>query len=65
MTNKPISQKELEAYFYSATYVSWDDAVAYCKKLSEKERQDISLTHRSGMGVCLSGRNQDSVELWR
>jgi sulfatase modifying factor 1 len=27
---------------YAATYISWDDAVAYCKKLSEKE----SVTYR-------------------
>jgi sulfatase modifying factor 1 len=28
---------------YAATYVSWDDAVAYCKKLSEKESKTYRL----------------------
>jgi len=29
---------------YAATYVSWDDAVAYCKKLSEKEGKTYRLS---------------------
>jgi len=56
MTNKPISQKELEAYFYSATYVSWDDAVAYCKKLSEKEGKTYRLpTEAEWEYACRAG----------
>jgi formylglycine-generating enzyme required for sulfatase activity len=36
---------------YAATYVSWDDAVAYCKKLDEGGRDVIFLARQPGGGV--------------
>ena len=35
---------------YPATYISWDDAQAYCKKLSQKENRKYRLPTESGVG---------------
>jgi hypothetical protein len=40
--------------------VSWDDAQEFCARLS----QAVSFTERSGVGICLSGGNDDTVCLW-
>ena len=42
MSTEPWKGQEYSKYIkeganYAATHVSWDDAIAYCKKLSEKE----------------------------
>jgi formylglycine-generating enzyme required for sulfatase activity len=44
--------------------VSWDDAVEFCKKLSETGkpgRTSLSLADRSRMGICVPGGDKDSV----
>ncbi len=34
---------------YPATYISWKDAVEYCRRLSEREGRDYSIADGSGM----------------
>ena len=41
--------------------MTWDDAVAFCKWLSRKERKDVPLAHRSRMGVRLPRRVHDEI----
>ena len=44
--------------------VSWEDCQAFLKKM-RKKKGCLSLANRSGMGICLSCRNDDTILLWR
>jgi hypothetical protein len=47
--------------------VSWNDAVVFCEELNKKERiprgWEFSFAYRGTMGVCLSSRYDDSLQL--
>ena len=45
--------------------VSWDDCQEFLRKLSDERRPCISFADRGGMGICLSGGNDDAFLLWR
>ena len=45
--------------------VSWNDAVAFCKWLSDREGKTYRLPTEGGMGICRSGRNANRVLFWR
>jgi formylglycine-generating enzyme len=58
MDTEPWKDKQFvkEGPNYAATYVSWDDAVAYCKKLSEKEGKTYRLpTEAEWEYACRAG----------
>lgn len=44
--------------------VSWYDAVAYAKWLSEQNRPEIPSTHGSRVGIRGAGRYRDAVSFW-
>ncbi len=54
---------------YPVTYVSWDDSVSFCEKLTETEAQlgssggamEIHAADRGPMGIRLPGGNQDAL----
>ena len=53
---KEFSECVKEGANYPASYVSWDDAVAYCKKLSEKEGKTYRLpTEAEWEYACRAG----------
>ena len=41
--------------------VSWNDAVAFCEWLSQKEGPDLPAADGGGVGVCLPGGDDDAV----
>ena len=61
MGTEPWKGQEYSKYIkeganYAATHVSWDDAIAYCKKLSEKEGKKYRLpTEAEWEYACRSG----------
>ena len=44
--------------------VSWDDAVEFCSKLSEKTGNKYRLLSEAEMGIRLSRRNYNSIPFW-
>jgi sulfatase modifying factor 1 len=61
MGTEPWKAQELSVYAsegdnYAASYISWDDAVVYCKKLSEKEGKTYRLpTEAEWEYACRAG----------
>ncbi|MBT5598420.1 MAG: formylglycine-generating enzyme family protein, partial [Planctomycetaceae bacterium] len=61
MSTEPWKGQEYSKYIkeganYAATHVSWDDAIAYCKKLSEKEGKKYRLpTEAEWEYACRAG----------
>nr|MCS5674006.1 SUMF1/EgtB/PvdO family nonheme iron enzyme [Acidimicrobiales bacterium] len=54
--NREFYEYEKEGPNYAANYVSWDDAVAFCKKLSEKEGKTYRLpTEAEWEYACRAG----------
>lgn len=49
----------------AASYVTWEDANAFCKKLSQREGKSVSVADGSRMGVRVPGRHEDRVQLRR
>jgi hypothetical protein len=56
---------------FPATYISWDDATEFCKRLTEDERRAVASgsavpsADRCPMGICVPGGSDDSVQVWR
>ena len=46
-------------------YVSWNNAVNFCQKLSDKTGKNYRLPSEGRMGICLSGRYDNSFSLRR
>ena len=49
---------------YPVTYVSWDDAKTFCKKLGEKDSGIYRLPTEGGVGIRMSCGYNDAVQLW-
>jgi len=49
---------------YPAVYVNWNDAVAFCGKLSEQEGVEYRLPTEAEWGIRLPRGNDDRLQFW-
>ncbi|MEZ6089569.1 MAG: formylglycine-generating enzyme family protein [Pirellulaceae bacterium] len=66
MGTEPWKDEEytIEGSDVAASYVSYEDAVAFCKKLSRSRRTHIPIADGGRVGIRLSGGKRNGLQFW-